>query len=343
MNTQKSTAFSVSSATALLSLASIAPSLWAAPPEHNPPAPHADHHSMHNATLSVPNANRPAALIPGSNVPEVNDKQPEQHSGHAAPASPDHGAQAHASRSTGKLRNPDYSDGYRSAASHQMMSSANFWSIDAEQLELAQDERSQQNSGQYELKLWYGNDYNRLYLNSSGEVAENDLEQASTSLMWWRPFSAYWNTTVGLKHDYQRQDETAQDTDLKSGQTWLGAGITGLAPYWFEVEANLYGSTGGHSQLELKTSYDLNITQKWVLQPEVELRAYGKTSTEHRYGTGLAEVNTAARLRYEITPQFAPYIGFERERFVGKTARLYKNSEGDSSSSKILLGLRFWY
>lgn len=323
MNFQKLNIFSMFSHTTLLiALAGFLTPTLAAQPEHNPPISQHDHYSISDTIMPMP-------LAAMQTVPDVDKVEHHEHT-----KSTTHSALSSKNQMSAGLRSPDYSDGYQNTASHHMMSSPNFWSVDAEKLELAHDDFNQQTHGQYELKLWYGNDYHRLYLNTSGEITPDDLEQASTSVMWWRPFSTYWNTTLGIKQDY-----VADSAD----QTWLGGGISGLAPYWFDIETTLYGSTEGNSQLEFNASYDLNISQKWVLQPHIELLAYGKTSTEHRYGAGLAEVNTSVRLRYEITPQLAPYIGFEHEQFVGKTATLYKNHGDNSRSRNILLGLRFWY
>lgn len=326
MNFQKPNGFNLRSNAALLTILLSFPALaLAAQAERDHSPSEHSHHHTHGNTMSEMMAS-PASM---QNAPMIDSKE---HTAHTEAAG--NLASPNKDQITVGLRSPDYSDGYQNTASHHMMSSPNLWSVDAEKLELAHDDLAQQNSGQYELKFWYGNDYNRLYLNTSGEFAQNDLEQASTSLMWWRPFSPYWNSTFGLKQDY-----VAENTD----QTWLGFGISGLAPYWFDVEASVYGALTGQSQLQLNASYDLNISQKWVLQPEVELLAYGKTDVQHRYGAGLAEIKSGLRLRYEITPQFAPYIGLEHERFVGKTAKLYKDLEDDRSSRKILLGLRFWY
>ena len=357
MNFQKPNGFNLRSNAALLTTLLSFPALaLAAQAERDQSPSQHDQHMMHGASMPQPQASESPEPVPQAPDPVVMSH--DEHLAHSEPVNPQsenpeskigsvkpdstkpvpvrtvHGTHVSTAPQGGKLRSPDYSDGYQNTASHHMMSSPNLWSVDAEKLELAHDDHAQQNSGQYELKFWYGNDYNRLYLNTSGEFAQKDLEQASTSLIWWRPFSPYWNTTFGLKQDY-----VAENTD----QTWLGFGISGLAPYWFDVEASVYGALTGHSQLQLNASYDLNISQKWVLQPEVELLAYGKTDVQHRYGAGLAEIKSGLRLRYEITPQFAPYIGFEHERFVGKTAKLYKDLEDDRSSRKILLGLRFWY
>ncbi|RYY79437.1 MAG: copper resistance protein B [Moraxellaceae bacterium] len=324
MNFQIFNAFNWRINTVLLTtLISFSPFVLAVPLENKSPVQ--QHHKTHDTTMAT------VSPVSMQNLPEVDSVE---HTEHSKPVT--HVALPDEKQMNSGLRKPDYSDGYRSLDTHHMMSSPNFWSLEAEALELIRnaDYADGHIGGHYDLKFWYGNDYNRLYLNTSGELEQDKLQQASSSVMWWRPFSAYWNTTFGLKQEY-----VADNND----QTWLGGGVSGLAPYWFDIETTLYGSTKGNSQLGFNASYDLNISQKWVLQPKIELLAYGKTSIEHRYGAGLAQVNTGLRLRYEITPQLAPYIGFEHEQFVGKTATLYKDHGDNSRSRNILLGLHFWY
>jgi copper resistance protein B len=219
-----------------------------------------------------------------------------------------------------------------------MMSNPNLWSIEAEALELTRDAANTDGhtGGHYDLKFWYGNDNNRLYLKAAGEIEQSQLQQHSTSALWWRPFSPFWNTVAGINLE---GNETRKSLAQKS-QIWLAGGISGLAPYWFDLDAMAYVSTRGHSRFELHGRYDLYITQKLVLQPELELMAYGKTDASYAYGAGLAQISSAVRVRYDIWPQFSPYIGVERERSLGKTADFHSAQTGQT---KLLLGVQFWY
>lgn len=236
------------------------------------------------------------------------------------------------------LRNPDYSNGYNnkhgsqfdsSVSNHHMMSNPDIFALDLEKFELIK--LGNNSSAQYDLKLWYGNDDNRIFIENEGTVERQHWSEASTSVSWWRPLSPFWNTLAGIKQDYGNQ---------QLNQFWLGAGITGLAPYWLDVEAKLWLSRKGQTELELHGSYDGYITQKMVVKPEITLIAFGKNEPQNHQGAGLAEFKTGFRLRYDITPQFAPYIGWQYHRMLGNTADFTTDDESENSA---IIGLHFWY
>src|SRR5699024_8540553 len=101
---------------------------------------------------------------------------------------------------------------------------------------------------------------------------------------------------------------------------WVGIGVQGLAPYFFETSVNLFVGESGLSNLRLKTEYDLLLTQRLILSPELEMNLYGKEDRDNGIGAGLTRVEGGLRLRYEIRREFAPYIGVHWERQYGDTA-----------------------
>jgi copper resistance protein B len=274
-------------------------------------------HSQHTATSSQSTGNNVTAI---PNIPVVD------HSDHQSMTMPLHST----------TRSPDYSNGQQSHASHHMNDNPNFWSIDAEKLELARqnNQDDDQYSGQYDVKLWYGNSENRLYLNNSGEFEHKNLQSASSEIAWWHAIAPYWNSSLGFKQEYGHSQRD---------QSWLSAGINGIAPYWFDLGANFYLSKDGDIQLKLNASYDLYISPKLVFQPDIATTFYGKNNPKYQYGAGLASIESGFKLRYDITPQLSPYIGFEHQRSFGKTAG-YLRQQGDAThNSQIAIGLRFWY
>ncbi|MNW16059.1 Copper resistance protein B precursor [compost metagenome] len=57
----------------------------------------------------------------------------------------------------------------------------------------------------------------------------------------------------------------------------------------------------------------------------------------------MSTVEAGLRLRYEITRQFAPYIGLSHERAFGDTAD-YRRDEGeDAGDTRFVAGLRLWF
>jgi copper resistance protein B len=57
-----------------------------------------------------------------------------------------------------------------------------------------------------------------------------------------------------------------------------------------------------------------------VLQPELELNAYGKADPARGLGSGLSDAALGLRLRYEIQREVAPYVGAVWTRRFGGTA-----------------------
>ena len=80
------------------------------------------------------------------------------------------------------------------------------------------------------------------------------------------PHMRYFDAQVGVR------------ADLDSGPTraWAAVGIEGLAPYCFEFAPTLYIRDGGNIAGRVTGSYDLLLTQRWIVQPESELNFYSK-------------------------------------------------------------------
>ena len=55
-----------------------------------------------------------------------------------------------------------------------------------------------------------------------------------------------------------------------------------------------------------KAESDLRFTQRLILQPELELNGYSRSDRPRLQAAGLADVDAALRLRYEIRREMAP-------------------------------------
>ena len=111
----------------------------------------------------------------------------------------------------------------------------------------------------------------------------------------------------------------------------------------FEVDAALYVGEQGRTAARFSGEYDLLITQRLILQPELELQLYGKDDPENGIGSGLSDVEAALRLRYEIRREFAPYVGLHWERKFGATADLARQEGHDVDDVTLVAGLRVWF
>jgi copper resistance protein B len=97
---------------------------------------------------------------------------------------------------------------------------------------------------------------------------------------------------------------------------------------------------GGQSAARVKAEYELLLTNRLVLQPRLEAEFYGKTDAARSVGSGLSTVQVGLRLRYEITRQFAPYVGLDWERAFGKTEDLAPDGVNDL---RAVAGVRAWF
>ncbi len=181
---------------------------------------------------------------------------------------------------------------------------------------------------------WYGGDINRAVVKTEGEGGfRSGVDTAEVQLLYNRALDPYWNLQGGVRYDFRPNPS----------RTYATIGITGLAPYWFEVEGALFLSNKGDVLARAEGYYDQRITQRLILQPRVELNFSAQDVPENRLGSGLTNAELGLRLRYEIKREFAPYIGVSFDRKVGDTAR-FARADGDrASATSLVLGVRTWF
>jgi copper resistance protein B len=105
----------------------------------------------------------------------------------------------------------------------------------------------------------------------------------------------------------------------------------------------LYAGEQGRTAARIKVERDLLLTQKWVLQPELEANLYGKSDRESGIGSGLSDIDAGLRLRYELRREVAPYVGVAWRHSVGSTADFARAEGEDASDLQLLAGIRVWF
>lgn len=205
-----------------------------------------------------------------------------------------------------------------------------FWSVLGDRFEYIPDG----DVGELDLQGWYGGTYDRFTTKFEGEIADNRLEESQTELLWTHAVDAYFDTQLGLRFDQYDEGPDRQ---------WLALGLQGLAPYWFELDATAYLGESGRTALSVEAEYELLLTQRLVLQPRVELNFYGKDDPENGLGEGLSDAAAGLRLRYEISRQFAPYVGVEWTGTFGDTADFARAAGKATRDTRVVAGIRFWF
>ncbi|WP_068072463.1 copper resistance protein B [Novosphingobium lentum] len=194
--------------------------------------------------------------------------------------------------------------------------------------------RNGENGYRWDGEGWFGGDIDRLTIKSEGEgVFREGVEAAEVQALYSHAIGPYFNLQAGVRHDF-RPSPT---------RTYATVGFEGLAPYWFEVAGALFLSDTGDVLGRLEGYYDQRITQRLILQPRIELNLSAQDVPAVRLGAGLTDAELGLRLRYEISRQFAPYLGMSYEAKTGRTADFARADGRKPSSTSLVAGVRFWF
>ncbi len=182
-------------------------------------------------------------------------------------------------------------------------------------------------------EAWYGGDYNKAWFKTDAERQNGRLKDVRVEVMWDRVFATHWSSQMGVR----------RDSGSGPARTWLGAGVRGMAPYWFETEATAYIGSGGDLAARFEARYELLFTQRLILQPKVEANFYSRDDKVRGIGSGLSDLEFSVRLRYEIRRQFAPYIGASWKRKFGNTADMTRQQGESVKNTEVVAGVRLWF
>ncbi len=181
-----------------------------------------------------------------------------------------------------------------------------------------------------------GTDYHRLWVKTEGILDEQGrVEDGIQEVLYDHPiqYLRYFDWQAGLRYDW----------DSSRGRLWGAFGVEGLAPGFFEVEATLYARDAGHVAGRVNGAVDLLLTNRLIAQPQLEMNLYSKRDLARGVGSGLAEIDTGLRLRYEFSRKFAPYIGVAYDGKFGDTAAFTRREGGIVNDVRFIFGVRIWY
>ncbi|QDH25823.1 copper resistance protein B [Neokomagataea tanensis] len=182
-------------------------------------------------------------------------------------------------------------------------------------------------------EMWFGSDYDRLWIRSEGTVANGRMDDGQHDILYSHAISTYWNLQGGTR------------LDLDSGPTraWAAFGVQGLALYQFELSAMGYVGGNGGAATRIEGTYDFLLTNRLILQPNVELNAYTRADPSRGVGSGLSEIDTGLRLRYEHWRKLAPYVAVTYNTALGQARHFPDNREANRTALRFAFGLRSWF
>lgn len=181
--------------------------------------------------------------------------------------------------------------------------------------------------GTDELKLrWLGK--------GEYDTGRDVLETFENRLVLQKPISTFFDVKGGVRLDAP-----------KGADRWYGViGLTGLAPQWFEIDADLFVSETGDSSARLDVEYELLLTNYFILTPSVEVDVAFSDDREIGVGSGISGIEAGARLSYDLIDRsVSPYMGFIYERKFGQTADFARAENEDVKGWRAVIGTRLMF
>ena len=189
------------------------------------------------------------------------------------------------------------------------------------------------NGGVWDAQGWVGGDFDRLWVKSEGTTLSGKTQDSKVEALWAHAILPFWDTQLGVRHDFSGGPS----------REWAAFGVQGISPYWFDVELTAYVGEEGRTAVRLKTEYDLYLTQRLILKPEIELNAYGKPDRAREIGAGLSDGQFELRVRYEFSRRFAPYVGYVYDRKFAGTADLARAADDPAVDHRVVAGIEFFF
>lgn len=184
------------------------------------------------------------------------------------------------------------------------------WGVQAEKLE-----QRWRNAGAvtaWEADAFVGTDELKLVFRSEGEYERTGrtFEKLETQFRLQAPVSDFFDAVAGV-----RLDTPHGGPDRVHGVV----GLKGLAPQWFEIDADLYLSDRPAFRVEIE--YEGAITNRLAFIPSVELELPLRDDDALRRRAFGPVVEVGARLAYDLVDRLvSPYVGVHYERNLGGTA-----------------------
>ena len=163
------------------------------------------------------------------------------------------------------------------------------------------------------LETLIGTDENRLFIEANSEKSESNDPKYAVSALYSRNVAPFWDIQAGVRYS---EDKNSSNSDRVDGVI----GVLGLAPYFFETQAYLYGGENNFWGASFELERDLLLTQKLITQPYIEADVIFSDDSNYAAKSGLSELKTGIKTRYEITKRIKPFIDVAYQYEKGQKA-----------------------
>lgn len=206
------------------------------------------------------------------------------------------------------------------------------WGVQAEQLEYRLSDGEDVLA--WDADAIAGTDELRVVLRSEAEYGldSDTFETLENQLRLQKPVSDFFDAVAGVRVD------TPKGPDRVYGVI----GLHGLAPQWFEIDADLFVSD--EVAFRFEAEYEALITNRLILIPSIE--ADLPLTDDRAIGVGAfgPKIELGARLSYDLVDRtVSPYVGVHYERVFGETADLARDEGEGVDAFAIVFGTRIMF
>lgn len=209
------------------------------------------------------------------------------------------------------------------------------WGVQVEQLEYRND--GDVEIGAWDLDAFIGRDELKFVWRSEAEYAfgEDAFEAFENQARLQVPISDFFDAVAGIRLDTPFGPE-------REDRAYGVIGVHGLAPQWFEIDADLFLAEAPSFRFEAE--YEALITNRIVLVPSVEIDLPLADDREIGQGAWGPKIEVGARLSYDLVDRaVAPYVGVHYERVFGETADIARDEDEDVDALFFVMGVRLMY
>jgi copper resistance protein B len=191
----------------------------------------------------------------------------------------------------------------------------------------------------YDSQGWIGTDHHKFWWKSEGDMSFDGPNEGAVNAqaLYATPISPFWYLQAGV--EFEENWEPGNTHERFSGVL----GLQGIAPYQFDVEPALFLTDHGEVLGQLTASYYLYLTQRWVIQPRLELGASAQDVPDLGFGAGLNYGDFSVRLLYEVRREVAPYVGVRYYKLFGESADIATRRGGEDELLQLVLGVRLTF
>lgn len=177
-----------------------------------------------------------------------------------------------------------------------------------------------------------GTDENRLFIEGNVSKPESSKSKYDISTLYSRNIAPFWDIQAGARYS---EDRNHRNSDRVDGVI----GVLGLAPYFFETKAYLYGGENNFFGASFEFDRDFLLTQKLITQPYMGADLVFSDDSNYASKSGLSEFKTGIKTRYEVTKRIRPFVDIAYQYEKGQKATAIQEASDSEKGWKYGAGI----